>query len=423
MKKNIVIFFLICTIILLTGTSSLAAEKITILYMKNYIPASLAVIENSAKEWGAKNGVDVVFNQIVEKDYDIKVASIVENKTDTDIVMLRIGFPTLYADSLLDVGDIVEEIIERDGEFLASAKEQAYTDGRWVSVPYYTVGQALYYRKDLLEAAGQKIPNTYAELAKVGLAINQPEKGIYGIGTGLSRSMDGQNFICDVLWSFGSLITTEDGKTVTFDSPETLAGIQYIIDLWDSGVMPPGVTGWDDASNNKAWTAGKLGLMNNAPSVYFNIGENQPELRKQTGLAPFPEGPAGRKFITEGYGFSIFKFSKNPDLAKDLIRHIAAEDVLEDYYTASGGFQMPVSLKFMDLPVYSEDPNLKIVVDSLPFGHAFGWPGPVSRGAAEVWAKYVLADMFTRILLDGLTPEESMKEATKKIEVIYAKYN
>jgi len=424
MKKNIIILFLICIMILLVSTCSLAAEKpkISVLYFINYLPQSVAVIENRAMEWGEKNGVEVVFNKVVEKDYDLKVASMIESKGDIDICVLRCSFPALYKDALLDVGDVVGELIKRDGEFYPATKEQAYIEGQWVSVPFYTVAQTMYYRKDLLKAAGQKVPETYADLAKVGLAINQPEKGIFGIGTGLSRSMDGQNFVNDVLWSFGSKMTTEDGKTVTFNSPETLAGIKYIIDLYNSGVMPPGVTGWDDSTNNKAWTAGTLGIINNAPSIYWTLKESAPELRENTGFAQFPKGPAGRMVITEGYGFSIFKWTKNPDLAKDLLSYILSEDVLKEFYVASEGFNMPTNSHYLDMPVYSNDPNLKVIVDSLPFGHAFGWPGPVNRAAAEVWAKYILVDIFTRILLDDLTPEEALQEATKKIEDIYAQY-
>jgi hypothetical protein len=50
-----------------------------------------------------------------------------------------------------------------------------------------------------------------------------------------------------------------------------------------------------------------------------------------------------------------------------------------------------------------------------------GWPGPVTRGAAEVEAQNVMTDMVQRVLVDKLTPEKALDEATDRMKAIYAK--
>jgi ABC-type glycerol-3-phosphate transport system substrate-binding protein len=75
---------------------------------------------------------------------------------------------------------------------------------------------------------------------------------------------------------------------------------------------------------------------------------------------------------------------------------------------------------FAKLSVFS-DLKLKPVIDTLPFGRVSGWPGPVTRGAAEVEAQYVMTDMVQRVLVDKLTPEKALDEATERMKAIYAK--
>ena len=48
-------------------------------------------------------------------------------------------------------------------------------------IPIVTERQALYYRKDLLEAAGIDVPQTLDELAAAVEALHDPDTGVYGI--------------------------------------------------------------------------------------------------------------------------------------------------------------------------------------------------------------------------------------------------
>jgi multiple sugar transport system substrate-binding protein len=395
-----------------------AKKRITVLYMRHWVPAADDAAQKRAEEWGAKNGVEIQFDKIAEKDFDFKITTAVQNKTGPDVVMLRNAAPILFQDALVDVSDIANGLVAKHGEFYPASKAHTFTGTGYVAVPWYTIFPTWMYRIDLLKKANMKVPDTYDDVPAVAKAVADPAQGLYGFGIALSRCRDGIFFTQGVLWAYGMKMTSEDGKTITFKSPQTLAGLKYIVDL--AKLMPPGVTGWDDSSNNTAWLAGKLAMTTNSPSIYYQTKTQNPELAANTGHAVWPKGPAGRPVMMDSYSLAVMKFSPNQELGKDLLRYMTMDEGYTNFYMAGQGFQDPTLPAFAKLSVFS-DPKLKPVIDTLPFGRVSGWPGPVTRGAAEVEAQYVMTDMVQRVLVDKLTPEKALDEATERMKAIYAK--
>ena len=396
-------------------------KKLTFMYMRHWVPEADDTVQKRVEEWGAKNGVDVQFDKIVEKDFEFKITVAVQNKTGPDISMFRTSLPILYQDALIDVSDIAQGLISKHGPFYPANKAQTFTGQRWVAIPWYTTVPAWMYRVDALRKANVNVPDTYDDVPKVAKAIADPARGFYGFGNAVSRTRDGVLFVQSVLWAYGMKLASEDGKTILFNSPETLAGLQYIVDLSRvHKIQPAGVTGWDDAANNKAWAAGQLGMTTNAASIYYQAKKDNPELAANTGHSKWPRGPAGRATTVDTYSFAIMKYSQNQELAKDLLRYLTTDESYTAYYTAGQGFQNPTLAPFTKLQVYA-DPKLQPINEILPDGRVSGWPGPVTRGAAEVEVQGVMTDMVTRVLVDNLTPKQALDEATSRINGIYAK--
>ncbi|MFE6856715.1 extracellular solute-binding protein, partial [Streptomyces sp. NPDC057674] len=63
--------------------------------------------------------------------------------------------------------------------FLRPVVDTATFEGRLYAVPYVTNAGLLYYRKDILDAAGEKPPRTWAELARQARTL-APRHGIAG---------------------------------------------------------------------------------------------------------------------------------------------------------------------------------------------------------------------------------------------------
>ncbi len=68
--------------------------------------------------------------------------------------------------------------------------------------------------------------------------------------------------------AYGGAVASNDGKKVVFNSPETLQAVTFLADIYTNPkykpMLPPGVNGWSDTSNNEAWLAGTIGFTQNA---------------------------------------------------------------------------------------------------------------------------------------------------------------
>ena len=368
-------------------------------------------------EWAAQNNVDVSIEPVVLKDLAPKVAATLASGTGPDVLILPGYSPRLYADALLDLSDVGTEL---DGRFhfYDIAKTIGQVNGRWVALPVYIYMHQLVYRKDVLRAVGAGVPDTWDDLAQVGQKIKAANLGIDAFGVSYGRSDDGNQFVQGVLWAFGSRMVTEDEKQVTFNSPETVAGLRYVVGLYEQGLMPPGVLAWDDSSNNKEILAGRIAMTVNGGSIYFQAKTAFPDVFPNLGLAIYPRGPVMRASMPNVFSWGVRKNTAQPELAKSLLRYLfSAENYMEVINATEGA--IGTSLQWFENAKVWQDPDTRAALQAIPTAHMTGWPAPPSKRAAEVEARRLMVEMVGRVLIDKLTPEAAVKEVADVIAEIY----
>ena len=161
----------------------------------------------------------------------------------------------LYRTGLLEPIDAIDPSFKLSGHIPTfsdtacwDAARKAYDckSGKLMGVPIMGNVQLLYYRKDLYDAKGLKAPATVADLAKNAAALNS--KDVAGIQQQDARGAP------DISWGFMPFLHGWGGKlykdaaggdfTVTLNSPQTLAALEWFIDTnkkYGSGT--PGTTG------------------------------------------------------------------------------------------------------------------------------------------------------------------------------------
>jgi multiple sugar transport system substrate-binding protein len=275
------------------------------------------------------------------------------------------------------------------------------------------------YRKDVLEKVGEKAPQTWEDFARVAKKIKDAKLGVAPFGVAYGTSDDGNQFVQGVLWSYGSKMISADGKTVTFDSPETVAGLKFVVDLYKNGLTPEGVLAWDDSANNKEMLAGTIAMTVNGSSIRQQAKTQFPDMFPKIGLAVYPKGPVNQASFPNSFSFAVRKGTKYPDQAKSLLKFLFQPEKYGEVITATGG-AIGTSLKGeTSLPIW-QDPDNKAMLDAVGTAHLTGWPGPVTKQAAQVDAQRVLINMVGRVINDKVTPEAAVKEAAQKIQQIYA---
>lgn len=193
----------------------------------------------------------------------------------------------------------------------------------------------LWYRRDLLEAAGQPPPETWQQLVAVGKAIRQADATISPLvmpgGTVAGETTT--YCLLAVLASNGVSILSE-GR-VTLNSDATVEALRLIRGLVDTGLLPPEVVGfeWDRAVKRLARgsAAMSLGGSYESPALAEASGLDIEDLETRYGFIAMPAGPRGTiASVAGGMAYAIFRQSRHPYLALKLLKAAMSGDSLAE---------------------------------------------------------------------------------------------
>lgn len=179
-------------------------------------------------------------------------------------------------------------------------------------VPLVTEWQVLYYRKDLLEAAGVKVPTTFAELEAAAKKLNSDTvAGIASRGKGAAAVTQLSSYV----YNYGGQYI--DKGVAVFDAPAAVEAIRYYGKLLGS-YGPKGVTSMSWENIMPLFQAGKIAMWTDASVFYGQIVDPAKTQipAANVGIANLPAGPkAGSPFIVTSWGIAIAKQSKNKEMA------------------------------------------------------------------------------------------------------------
>jgi multiple sugar transport system substrate-binding protein len=117
----------------------------------------------------------------------------------------------------------------------------------------------------------------------------------------------------------------EDG-TSTLDDPKAIEGLQFIVDMYQNGLVPRDSVNWGFNEIVAGFYSGTCAMLDQDPDALIAIKERMPA--EDFAVAPMPLGPAGKSFPTIGYaGWSIFEASEHKDVAFDLIAHLSSREM------------------------------------------------------------------------------------------------
>jgi multiple sugar transport system substrate-binding protein len=183
-------------------------------------------------------------------------------------------------------------------------------------VPLVTEWQVLYYRKDLLAAAGIKVPATFDQLeAAAGKLNSESVAGFASRGKGAAAVTQLSSYV----YNYGGLYLDEG--IAVFDSKPAVDAIRFYGKLLGN-YGPKGVTSMSWENVMPLFQAGKIAMWTDA-SVFYGqiIDPAKTQLgADKVGIANFPAGPkVNSPFIVTSWGMAVAKQSKKKDLAMKFI--------------------------------------------------------------------------------------------------------
>ncbi len=161
------------------------------------------------------------------------------------------------------------------GQFLPPAVATATYQGHLYAVPFTSNAGLLYYRKDILDAAGVRPPTTWAQLANLAATL-APRYHIGGYG-GQFQAYEGLtvNF-AEAVQSAGGSLLSGDNTAVTVDSPQARQALEFLVSGFRQGWIPQAALNWNEEASRRAFEAGKLLFLRNWPYVYGDASRPGP---------------------------------------------------------------------------------------------------------------------------------------------------
>jgi ABC-type glycerol-3-phosphate transport system substrate-binding protein len=294
--------------------------------------------------------------------------------------------PSNYADRLERVDDLVDPLIQQNGDLPQSVGYLGKADKHWIAVPTCVGTQTKppCARIDLMKQyAGLDIMKMYPaeappdkELADKWTwdefrdAAEKLSKAGHPFGMPLGETTDAVDWVGAVFASYGATMVDEEGN-ITVKSDATRQVLEWFKKLVPS--LPSDVFAWDDASNNKALISGKAALIMNPPSAWAVAKRDAPQVAEQLWTFPPPKGPKGRFEPFLPYYWAIWSFAKNKQAAKSLLTYLSQPSAVEQLVAASQGYDIPPFDKLRDFKVWAEQ--------GPPKGSIYNYP---PRGSEEI---------------------------------------
>ncbi|HEY7034451.1 MAG TPA: extracellular solute-binding protein [Thermomicrobiales bacterium] len=309
--------------------------------------------------------------------------------------------------------DLTTEMIGLYGDTTPEMTNTSNFDDQWWSVPFFTRAGGWYVRKDVLGAAGVDLTagfNSLDQRRDAALMVSDAAKQMWGWGLTVNRSGDGTAFVQNTLYDFGSKIQDETGEVVTFNSPESIAALEWLKETYTgeqwSKMLPPGIGAWTDTDNNQAFLAGTLACTQNAGTMYAKAVFDKVPFAGEIAWMPYPQRNSDNAYIDlmGGTKFHVIKGTKNKDATSDLIRHLLTQPVQEKIWTISQSYALPAYKNGWAHELIQSVDNSKraepVVWNEAGFT-GLRWPGPYNAAVDSVGGSNDHTDMMAEVLQGG----------------------
>lgn len=225
-------------------------------------------------------------------------------------------------------------------------------DGKIVALPDFADSMFLYYRKDLLEKYGAKLPATWDELAATSSKIQHGEKNpdLQGLSF---QGAPIEGAVCTFLlpyWSQGK----DFQKGTKLDKAAAVSGLDMWLSLVDKGVAKKNIAEVKTGDTVNEFMAGNVVFAINW-GYAWDLFQQDPHstVKGKVGVAKLPAMPGGQSATCiGGWQWAVSAFSKNKAEAAKLVKFMSSPEVSR--YLSINGSLLPV---FAD--VYADKDVLK----------------------------------------------------------------
>ncbi len=316
--------------LLLGGSAVAQAETLTIATVNN---SQMVVMQKLSSEWEKKTGNSINWVVLEENVLRQRVTTdIATNGGQFDILTIGSYETPIWAKQgwLVPVNDLPESYGYDD--IFKAVRDALSSDGKLYALPFYAESSFTYYRKDLFEKAGLKMPDqpTYDDIKKFADKLNDPKDQLYGICLrGKPGWGENMAFVGTLVNTFGGRWFDMDWKP-QIDSDAWKKAVTYYVDLMKKD-GPPGASSNGFNENQALFSSGHCAMWIDATSgAGYIFDPSTSQVADKTAFAPAPVAvtPHGNAWFWS-WALAIPKTSKKVDVAKSFLEWATSKEYID----------------------------------------------------------------------------------------------
>nr|WP_290223648.1 ABC transporter substrate-binding protein [Trichocoleus desertorum] len=256
---------------------------------------------------------------------DLYTSSFLLGSSPYDLVYMDIVWVPKFAAAgwLTDLSDKVSAADLTD--FLEGDVAGGRYQGGLYRMPVRSDAGMLYYRKDLLDAAGLKPPETFTELMQVSQTLQKSKAVPWGyVWQGRQYEGAAAMFV-EVLAGSGGFWIDPQTKAVGLDRPESVQAVQFLLDTIQTGISPPGVVTYQEEEARRLFQSGAAAFVRNWPYAWPLANAEDSPIRGKIAIKPMVHAPGQESAACQGgWGWGIAKTTRHPKEAWEAVQYLTS---------------------------------------------------------------------------------------------------
>lgn len=394
-----------------TTASQAHAATLTISCGSN--AAQVASCTKFAEEWARKAGHTIKLYQAPASTSEALALlrqQFAAKSADIDVLMTDIVWIGTIKDHLVDLKPYSKGVEARHFPALVANNT---ADGKLVAMPWFASLGVLYYRKDLLAKHGQKVPESWSELASTARKVQDAERaaGKPDFHGYVFQAKAYEGLTCNALeWvsSHGGGAVVDAAGNITINNEKAARALD-VAASWIGTIAPSGVLNYAEEDARGVFQKGEALFMRNWPYAWALTQAADSPVKGKVGIAALPAAEGGRKSATlGGWQLSVSRYSKHVDLAAELALYLTSPEVQKKRAIETAHIPTIPDL-YKDKEVAAANPFISELLDL--------YVGAVARPSTSTVGKYPeVSNGFWDAAHDVLSKKATGADAVKRLE-------
>lgn len=323
-----------------------------------------------------------------------------------------------------------DDVIDGIGRDLFSdnvLSELSYEGGTY-GVPYYSHAYVMWYRKDLLEAAGISVPSTWDELYEAAKAVTDSKNNIYGCPVSMSPKdfLSTINLHMYVSSGGGSLLN--DDMTANLTSKLAIDGIKYWVKMYKN-CSPKETKDYTVLDQATLFYEGTTAFDFNSGFHISGVAGSREDLLDSISCQPLPrmnKEDETYSAVVSHIPLVLYKNAKNKEICKLFMEFLFEEENYIKFLDSVPVGMLPSIRGISSTEEYQSNETRKrfaaeeaVIQEAMLNGTALGFEHGPNLQAGIMTSSGVIEKMFLDIVQNNADVKKAARNAENKLNKLF----